>query len=538
MKVGTAYKHSALEDGYDAIVIGSGMGGLAAAGFLAKHGGQRVLVLERHYTAGGFTHSFRRPGYEWDVGVHYIGQVMSPASPVRQAFDDLTNARLDWADMGEVHDRVIIGNDIYDFVKGRESWRERMHDYFPEERRAIDRYLDRIRSAIRKGGLFFAEKAVPASLSRLAGGLMRRPALLLARETTRQVLEGLTDDRRLIGVLTAQWGDYGLPPGQSSFFAHALVVDHYLQGAAYPVGGASRIAATIEPVIEAAGGAIVTSAEVEEILIEEDRAAGVRIADGRELRAAAIISNAGFATTFGRLLPAEVVSSFGLTAALERLKPSTAHLSLYVGLGQTAAELGLEKTNLWIYPTEDHDRNVERFFADPEAPLPVAYVSFPSAKDPDFERRHPGKATIEVITLVPYDRFRRWEDRPWMQRGAEYEALKQQFTERLLEPLYAHCPQVRDKIDHLELSTPLSTRHFAGHAHGEIYGVAATPERFEERSLGSRTPLPGLYLTGADAAMLGVTGALIGGLSTASVILRRDLRGTVARGAATARSST
>lgn len=70
MKVGTGYKQTKISGDYDAIIIGSGMGGLATAGCLAKHEGQRVLVLERHYTAGGFTHTFRRPGYEWDVGVH------------------------------------------------------------------------------------------------------------------------------------------------------------------------------------------------------------------------------------------------------------------------------------------------------------------------------------------------------------------------------------------------------------------------------------------------------------------------------------
>ncbi|MGB5659482.1 MAG: NAD(P)/FAD-dependent oxidoreductase, partial [Thermoanaerobaculia bacterium] len=321
MKVGTSYKHADIGGDYDAIVIGSGMGGLATAGWLAKHGGKRVLVLERHYTAGGFTHTFRRPGYEWDVGVHYIGQVMDPESPVRQAFDDLTDAKLQWADMGEVYDRIVIGDDSYDFVKGREEFRARMHGYFPAERLAIDRYLDLLRSTYRRAGLYFAEKAMPPFLSNLAGGLMRRPLMSRARKTTRVTLEELTSDQRLIGVLTGQWGDHGLPPAQSSFFMHALIAGHYLKGAAYPVGGSSRIAATIEPVIEAAGGAVVTSAEVSEILVDEGRAVGVRMSDGNELRAPAIVSNAGFSNTFSRLLPTEVASRLGLRQVAERNQP-------------------------------------------------------------------------------------------------------------------------------------------------------------------------------------------------------------------------
>ncbi len=107
----------------------------------------------------------------------------------------------------------------------------------------------------------------------------------------------------------------------------------------------------------------------------------------------------------------------------------------------------------------------------------------------------------------------------------------------MLEPLYEHCPQVMGKVDHAELSTPLSTRHFAGFAQGEIYGLAATPERFAERSLMPRTPVLGLFLTGTDAATLDVVGALYGGMSAASVILGRDLRGAVAKGAEAARAS-
>jgi monoamine oxidase len=74
--VGSSCKQNSVPDEWDAIVIGSGIGGLGTAALLAKHGGKRVLVLERHYVAGGFTHTFHRPDYEWDVGVHYVGQVL------------------------------------------------------------------------------------------------------------------------------------------------------------------------------------------------------------------------------------------------------------------------------------------------------------------------------------------------------------------------------------------------------------------------------------------------------------------------------
>lgn len=110
MKIAEPYKRYPVREPYDAIVIGSGIGGLGAAALLANQGGWRVLVLERHYTAGGYTHVFRRPGYEWDVGVHYIGDVQ-PGTVLRAVFDEVTGGRLGWADMGEVYDRVVIGDD-------------------------------------------------------------------------------------------------------------------------------------------------------------------------------------------------------------------------------------------------------------------------------------------------------------------------------------------------------------------------------------------------------------------------------------------
>src|SRR5580658_7799581 len=140
-----SYRQADVEDKFDAIVIGSGMGGLTAASLLARHAGQRVLVLERHYMPGGFTHVFRRPGYEWDVGVHYIGQVNDPASPLRAVFDHLTDGRLQWQAMPDVYDRVILGDHEYEFPSGTDRLRDRLKDYFPSEGPAIAAYFRAVR---------------------------------------------------------------------------------------------------------------------------------------------------------------------------------------------------------------------------------------------------------------------------------------------------------------------------------------------------------------------------------------------------------
>ena len=540
MKIGRSYKQHgipAAPGGWDAIVIGSGLGGLTTAALLARHAHQRVLVLERHYTAGGFTHVFHRPGYDWDVGVHYVGDVHRPGTLLRRLFDHLTDGELAWADMGEVYDLIVIGDDEYPLHAGRENFRRSMHARFPRQTGAIDAYLELLRTTNRTGKRFFMEKALPAQVDRflgpLLGPLMRRPALAHARRTVREVMEGLTDDPRLRGVLTGQYGDYGLPPGEASWFMHAMLVSHYLGGGAYPVGGSIRIAQTIIPAIEQAGGAVVTSAEVAEIVVERGRAVGVRLTGGEEVRAKAVISDAGVALTFGKLVPREIARDRGL-AALPSVPPSLSHVSLYVGLDRTPAELGLTPANQWVYPHEDHDRNVARYLADPEAPLPVAYLSFPAAKDPDFATRHPGKSTIEVIGVAPYAWFRRWEGTAWHKRGADYDALKQRLTDRLRGELERRCPKTAGAIRHCELSTPLTTRHFAAHPEGEIYGLTHTPARFEARHLRPRTAVPGLFLTGSDICTAGVGGALLGGVLAATVVSKRDLMTAALRSPATA----
>jgi phytoene dehydrogenase-like protein len=522
-----SYKQHPLDDRWDAIVIGSGIGGLTAAALLSKHASRKVLVLERHYTAGGYTHSFHRPGYSWDVGVHYVGELQDPASPLRAAFDHLTGGALEWAPMPDVYDRIVMGNRTFDFPTGLERLRARLKDYFPSEAAAIDGYLAAVQSAQKASGLYFAEKAIPRAAARLAGRFMRAPFLRWASQSTLDVLHRFAHNPELIAVLTAQWGDYGLPPAQSSFGIHAIVASHYFNGASYPVGGAARIAETIAPLIERNGGQIVVSADVEQIIVENGKAAGVKMSDGREFHAGVVISDAGARNTFERLVrqPQPIIED------LRRLPGSLAHLSLYVGVKQTALDLGLTGTNLWIYPSSepDHDANLARFMNDPSAPFPVVYISFPSAKDPDFERKYPDRATLEAVAFVPYEWFSPWENSRWKKRGDEYDAFKQTFAERLQQELERAVPTVAGKIDHAELSTPLTTRHFMNYPHGEAYGLAATPERFRLRSLTPHTSVRNLYLTGQDVTTLGVSGALFGGAVAASAILGRNLASAITK---------
>ncbi|MEJ2383680.1 MAG: NAD(P)/FAD-dependent oxidoreductase [Xanthomonadales bacterium] len=514
VRTGRRYRPNRLADPYDVLVVGSGIGGLTAAACLARMG-RKVCVLEQHYTAGGFTHAYEREGYDWDVGVHYIGDMGSPRTLGRRLFDYVTDGALTWAPMDARFDRIFLGDAHYDLVAGKPDYRDALVAAFPGEEDAIDRYFGLMRSARQATRLATVQKMLPRWMGRITGAWLGRGIPPAVYRTTREVLEDLTADQKLIAVLTGQWGDCGLPPARSSFLIHSLIAQHYLHGGYYPVGGAAQIARTIIPVIRAAGGEVFTYAEVQRIRVGRKGVEGVAMADGHSIDAPVVISDAGVFNTFERLLDDDVPQKKDYVERLRRVRPSMASVCLYIGLRATAAELGLPKTNFWIYPSEHYERELDALASGPEATPPLIYISFPSAKDPDFERRHPGRATIEIVAPGPYAWFERWAGTTWGQRGDDYEALKARISERLLEALYEKLPQLRGQVDFHELSTPLSTDWFCRYPRGEIYGLDHDPERFAQDWLRPKTEIPGLYLAGQDVVSCGVVGAMVGGLLAA-----------------------
>lgn len=508
---------------YDTIIIGSGMGGLAAASILSQQG-QKVLVLERHYVAGGFTHVFKRKGYEWDVGIHYIGEVQRESSMMRKMFDYVTAGELKWADMGEVYDQIIIGNQKFDFVKGVKNFKSKMTEYFPEEKRAIDAYVDLVFKTVKSSRNYYMTKALPEIVNTLVGGFLRRPFFKYSDQTTYEVLSSLTKNELLIKVLAGQYGDYGLSPKESSFAMHATVVRHYFDGGSFPIGGSSQIAKTIDPVIEKSGGTILINAEVDQVVIENNTAVGVKMANGEIIHAKNVMSSAGVMTTYSKLLPKPIVEKHGLLKQLQKVKRSVAHASLYIGLEGSPEELQIPKTNFWVYPAEgDHDTCVNNYLKDLSQPFPVVYMSFPCAKDPDWSNRYPGKSTIDIITLLPYETFEQWENTRWKKRGEEYEALKEEFAQRLLKELYKQLPHIEGKVSCYELSTPLTTKHFVNYDKGEIYGLDHSPSRFRQEFLKPKTPIKNFYLTGQDIITAGVGGALFSGAVTSIAMTGKNI---------------
>ena len=157
------------------------------------------------------------------------------------------------------------------------------------------------------------------------------------------------------------------------------------------------------------------------------------------------------------------------------------------------------------------------------------YISFPSAKDPDYLNRYPGTATIEVVAPAPHEWFEPWAGTTRGKRGDDYEAFKNELGERLMRHVYEKLPQLGGHVDYYEVSTPLSTAWFANYGRGELYGLDHTAERLQQDWLGPRARIPGLWLTGQDTLTCGVTGAMMAGLVTTMALFGMRRAGSLMR---------
>ncbi len=478
---------------YDAIIIGSGIGSLTTAGLLAGTAGARVLVLEKHHTPGGLTHSFRRMGASWDVGLHYVGD-MHPGSRPRQLFDYLTGGALTWNRMPTGYDRFVLPDHGLDVTipSSIEEYQRLLISLFPREKRAIRRYCRDVTRAYSWMSLRYMAEMVPPQASP-AIHLALRLRAGCALERTEHYMERRFHDPALRALLTTHWGDYGVEPARSAFVAHAMIVCHYMDGAWFPRGGSGQIARMIEERIRASGGEIRLCQDVDDILVEDGRAVGVRVTDrsgaepaSYEERAPIVISGVGARETYTQLLRAT-----GPVGALTaRARERIAHLghggsavTVYLTLDHYPA--GVDGSNVWVNKGRGPD-DLEQMTEDLCQGRPQsAFISFPGIKAGD---RH-------------------------------YEGLTSAMARGLIDLADTAIPGFKDSVRFVEVGTPLTIEHFTSHEGGCFYGLPLTPERFTADLTSPSTPVDGLYLTGQDAGMPGIVGAALAGMSTACKVL-------------------
>ena len=505
------------EQHWDAIVIGSGMGGMTTAAMLA-HFGKKVLVLEQHYVPGGFTHTFRRKGYEWDVGVHAVGEVTLHTLP-GHILHALTDGTLEWASLGEHYEEMYYPDNFdIQFPSHPKRFKEILLEKFPDEQDAIDQYFALIKDVASSMRSYYLSRILPSWAKSIGDNMLAKKAQQYLEQRTSDVINGLTQNKQLRHIMVAQWGYYGSLPKDSSFAMQALVVRHFSHGGYYPVGGSSQIATRLLKTVADNGGWTKICADVEEILIEKNKAVGVRLKDGEEIRAPQIISAAGVLPTLTRLLPEAVRQQEWVDSITSQLRPSPAHLCLNIGFKGDIRSAGCSSANKWFWSVWSMEEREWDFDLEEIGTCPLLYCSFPSLKDPTHDPGPENKHTGEVVTFVPYETFQKWEGTPWRKRGEDYSELKTRLQEAILEQFLSQMPELREMVDYVELSTPLSTTYFNRAAKGAIYGIEPTPERFQNPWLRPKSPIKGLYLSGSDVASVGVIGAMMGGVLCAAAV--------------------
>ncbi|MBI3581352.1 MAG: NAD(P)/FAD-dependent oxidoreductase [Nitrospinae bacterium] len=488
--------------GFDAIVIGSCMGGLTAAALLARLKDKRALVLERHFQPGGQTHSFVRKGrFRFDVGLHYVGQ-MGPGGMPRAIMDFISGGALEWKQMPRSIEHFVYPGLEFTVQADPKSYLKNLVALFPAEENALRRYFsDAKRAAFWFGFRHFVD-SLPRPLRPPARGAFNVLGSL-ARMTTKEYLDGRFKDGRLKALLASQWPDHGVPPSKSSFGMQSLVARAYLRGGWYPVGGAGKIAQTIIPQIERTGGEVRVRANVKRIIVKNGAAAGVAVeGEGGEepLYAPIIISDAGAANTYLSLLPPDTPVPF--RKELESFPASDSMFVLYICFKKSPAVLGFDGGNFWVYDSLDHDN---------QPPLSPYFLSFPSLKDPSAKAH-----TAEVAVMSCYEDWAKWAGKGWRKRDKEYYELKERLAVKLLEKLESRWPGFKDLVEFYDVSTPLTMEYFQRNPRGGFYGVPCVPARLGAPFCRVETPVRNLFLSGSDVMSPGIVGAMMGGVAAMS----------------------
>ena len=391
-----------------------------------------------------------------------------------------------------------------------------------------------------------------------------------SKRTLQEVVDSLSDNQDLKAVLCYNWGDYGSIPSETPFVMHALLEAHYQDGGFYPTGGPDTIPRKIIPVITANGGQVFSNIAVKSIVLEENRAVGVELADGTVVRAKhAVVSDAGVMNTFQTLVPQEKCetllkrylirpeeasrASGGNSGAF--IKNSRTGLNMFVGLkGDHQKDLHLPHQQLWLYPSPSLEQDLNKIpeslkdgTIDDLSPNDFSpfFIGSPSGKDGDWNKHHCGKSTLEIITAVPWVWFQDFvptkakpldgSDDPGGKPGShgeEYRKIKETLAgkmwartrEALVNSDTKGLPKTIADADTYEVGTPLTYAHYLRADRGALYGVNHDLNRFRPRlflqELRPEIPeVPGLYLTGQDVATCGLTGALIGAYLCAAKII-------------------
>ncbi|QZZ21590.1 FAD-dependent oxidoreductase [Leptothermofonsia sichuanensis E412] len=468
----------------DVIIVGSGIGGLSAAGLLARYG-KRVLICESHSIPGGAAHSFSQHGFYFDSGPSFYCGLSDPRSlnPLRQILDVLGESvpAIAYDPLGHYH----FPEGTFPVYSNARRYREAVAHITPQGAIELERLEQRLLSLYRalQGIPALALRAdlyaVPVLIRRYLPSLLKLlPHLGKIQGSVADLMQDLRDPwlRRLIDLecflLSGLKADGTVAPEVAFMLGERTysVVD-------YPLGGSGAIVDALVRGLQRWGGQLRLNAHVEEILVESGQAVGIRLRRGGVLRAPVIISNATRWDTFTKLLKPETVPDSYRNQVLGT--PAIASF-MHLHLGIRAD--GLENLT-------GHHVIVHHAEQDITTPGSTCMVSIPSVWDKTLAP--PAHHVVHAYTLEPYAGW---------QRDAFYQERKRQRAEPLFQALERVIPDLRQRIVLELIGTPLTHAHYL-RRHQGTYGPAIAAGRATFPT--PQTPISGLFCVG-DSTMPGI----------------------------------
>lgn len=508
---------------WDAIVVGSGLGGLTAAARFAR-AGLRVLVLERLANFGGAATVYRHDGLTMEASLHETDgdTLFSPYGPFGKL--GLADAVRPVATQEFYEARSALLAAPFVMPHGLPDARRATLDAFPDAAEGVARWfdgLDHLHRTTRE-----LEEAGVRGPGVLWSTLMSGRLFELLGEIGWTLQDGLdrcfADREDMKAALAPHLLYFDDDPAKLSFVAFAAITARYIEdGSYYLDGGSVQLTRALLAIIREAGGAAAHKADVQAILLDsKGRAAGVRWrdADGaeREDTAEEVFANAAPGMTADLLPPSQRAAFLAPYADFE---PSISLFVVNYGLSRPAAACGVSAYSTFIYPDwltrfADVRDSAALLSAAPEGRLPVYGLC-------DYGRLNAlgGDDAGQLVSLTGVDRLACWEGLD----DAAYQARKEQWMDALTADVDRRFPGFAASVVHREMATARTMKQRMGAPGGSVYGFRPTPRRLFHRPPTARTAVEGLWLASAHTVSGGYAGAMQGGLMAAEAALA-DMR--------------
>jgi all-trans-retinol 13,14-reductase len=479
-------------DGYDAIIIGSGLGGLSCGAAFARQG-FKPLVIEKHDKPGGFATVFSRPGgFTFDVSLH--STTAGERNGIRNlisGFPEITD--VEFLPHPTLFRAIFPSHDIRVPQRDPDAFIDNLVGMFPEERDGIRGLFEDMGGLNRDIGRYSAArgKVDPGSFP------VDYPYLFkLNNRTWGEMVDARVTDPMLKAIVSEQWAYYGLPPSKLSAFYYALPFMGYLRGGGfYPKGRSQAISAALARFIERHGGSVLLNTKVEKIVVKENRASGVVTTDGRQFASRVVVSNADPFATFSKMVGDQPALS-DYEGKWRQYSVSLSCFQVFLGLKEDLVKkVGVTDSEIFIEPSYDP----EAAYASAQKGAVESSGLAVTLYDNIGPRYSPaGKNTVNLLTLQGYGPWERFEKDYLAGKKAAYRKEKERMAEVLIRKAEKTLlPGLAKAIEVKEIGTPLTNVRYTGHHRGAIYGWDQTVNNSGATRVGHATPIKDLYLAGA-----------------------------------------